>query len=208
MLSFIYFPVSLGLTISKNTGSDQKALYESMHPLAPAGWGFFCCNAANWGESLLFVWRGWPCWTDPLSALASLGESTALGKWIEKNSKFSCTFDRMPRWFWPRVVVQGTFCIWPLGFAEREKCLKSKFGKLGGKCQRRALALLTAFSGLYSAIAHNASASYCAKLVHLCSLCLHEIKGSKIESSKNRKLGLPSLLQFTSVYGTLYAISS
>lgn len=74
---------------------------------------------------------------------------------------------------------------------ERQQCLKSKFGELGGKCQWRALALLTAFQGIHSTIAHHASASCCVELVHLCSLPLHEMKGSKVESGKSRKLGLP-----------------
>lgn len=117
MLSFIYFPVSLGLTISKNTGSDQKALYESMHPL---GEGFFCCNAANWGKSLLFVRRGWPCWTDPLSALASLGESTALGKWMEKIANSLVHLTECPVGFGQRWWYKGPFAYDPWAL-QREK---------------------------------------------------------------------------------------
>lgn len=62
--------------------------------------------------------------------------------------------------------------------------------------------------GIHSTIAHHASASCSAKLVHLCSLPLREIKGSKVVSGKSRKLGSPSLLQFARVYGTLCVISS
>lgn len=130
-----------------------------------------------------------------------------------KICKFSSAFDKnCPLGFglgwWVCQVVQGAFCISPLGSAERKRCLRSKFGELGGKCRWRAPALLTAFPGIHNAVAHHASASCCAKPKHLCFLPRHEMKGSKVESVKSRKLGLPSLLQFARVYGTLCAISS
>lgn len=148
-----------------------------------AGWGFSCCTAANWGESLLGK-----CMGKTANSLMCLTKSAL---WVLARGG-GCA-----KWY------KGPFASGSWALAEGERGLKSKFGAWGGKCRWRALALLTAFPGIHSTIAHHASASCSVKLMHLCSLPLHEIKGSKAESGKSRKLGLPSLLRFARVYGAL-----
>lgn len=194
----------MGLAISKNTSSDQKALYESMWN---THWLWWCwvrvfllqCRKLEWATALCSggaTTLDWSC-----ECFGKPWKECWCGEMDRKNSKFSYAFDKIcpvgfgQRW-WACRVIQAAFCIWPLGSAEREQCLKSKFGELGGKCQWRALALLTAFPGIHSKIAHCA----CANLVHLCSLLLQEAQGSKVESGKSTKLGLPSLLRFARVW--------
>lgn len=90
------------------------------HPLAVVVLGeSFPAAMQQTGKSHCSLCRGADhAGTDPLRALASLGESTALGKWKEKNSNFSYVFDKIcPVGFgqgsWVCQVVQGAFASGP-----------------------------------------------------------------------------------------------
>lgn len=97
-LLFIYFLVSSGLAISKNAGSDQKGLCESMRGTH----GLWCC----WVRVFLLH-------------CGKLGRVTA-GEMHGENSKFSYVLDKIcpvgfGQGWWVCQVVQGAFCIWFLG---------------------------------------------------------------------------------------------